>query len=520
MFRRLPSSRFKPDRYCPSGIGNWSGHLPFAADLIDALKPSLVVELGTHYGESYFGFCQAIRAQGLSCQAYAVDTWVGDSQTGKYGEDVFQEVSAHNTEHYQSFSTLLRTTFDEATKCFNDGSIDLLHLDGCHTYEAIQHDFGNWLPKVRAGGVILLHDTALRKGEFGAWRFWEEVSQIYPSFAFHHSCGLGVVQKGDTPNIDIPVLGEMLAGTVDPQGIRDYYVLCAERLQYAYEAAGGYASVCQVFWPGTTGYSEEMSSTYPVAAGTEAVVEFYLPFPAGSLRLDPCDCPGVIELSDIVVECLSSGIVLWRLAPDQFHEMQFGGTSIRMPDESRLILCSYGEDPQVYLPSLDPLNPEEPVRVRCRFRIDRGWQAIERLWRQVEAGLARARRETEGHARHAERLEGDLAQAAAQAASQAARHYDLLDQQRRRAEDAESVLLERTTQLADVHSQRAEAEQCARESEAATNRLEDQVRTLREDLENVKQRLAQEQSARTTAEEEARSLLVKLSRFPVRLFVR
>src|SRR5882762_8602140 len=142
VFRSLPSSRFEPQRYCPGGIGNWSGHLPFAADLIGGIKPSLVVELGTHYGESYFGFCQAIREQGLICRAYAVDTWVGDSHTGRYGPDVFREVSAYNEDRYRSFSTLLRTSFDEAVEGFSDGTIDLLHLDGCHTYEAIQHDFG------------------------------------------------------------------------------------------------------------------------------------------------------------------------------------------------------------------------------------------------------------------------------------------------------------------------------------------------------------------------------------------
>ena len=289
MFRTLQSSRFKPHRYCTGGIGNWSGHLPFAADLIDTLKPSLFVELGTHYGESYFGFCQAIQEQRLVCKTYAVDTWVGDSQTGQYGPEVYRDVSAYNAEHYQSFSTLLRTNFDEAVERFSDGTIDLLHLDGCHTYEAIQHDFGTWLPKVRAGGVILLHDIAVRQGEFGAFRFWEEVSQTYPSFAFDHSCGLGVVLKGDATRIDIPFLAEMLAGTVDPQGIRDYYVLCAERLQYAHQASGQYASFCHVFSPDTTGYSEERSARSSLSTGETTALDFSLPSPralaAGPLRL-------------------------------------------------------------------------------------------------------------------------------------------------------------------------------------------------------------------------------------------
>src|SRR5713226_4039354 len=107
MFSNLSSTRFQPLRYCPGGIGNWSGHLPFAAYLIEATRPSSVVELGTHYGESYFGFCQAIQECGLSCLSHAVDTWEGDSQTGRYGPVVFEGVSSYNSAHYRSFSTLL-----------------------------------------------------------------------------------------------------------------------------------------------------------------------------------------------------------------------------------------------------------------------------------------------------------------------------------------------------------------------------------------------------------------------------
>jgi hypothetical protein len=89
--------------------------------------------------------------------------------------------------------------FDDALERVPDGSVDLLHIDGFHTYEAVRHDLDAWLPKTSDRGVVLLHDTAVRDGDFGVWRVWEEVSGDYPSFAFPHGNGLGVLAAGGRP---------------------------------------------------------------------------------------------------------------------------------------------------------------------------------------------------------------------------------------------------------------------------------------------------------------------------------
>ena len=128
----------------------WLSHVPFAFWLVDTLRPSSIVELGTHTGVSYFAFCQVVQHLALDTHCHAVDTWLGDEHTGSYGESVYEDVSAYN-ERYATFSTLLRMSFDEASSQFADGSIDLLHLDGCHTYDAVRHDFDLWIPKLSIG---------------------------------------------------------------------------------------------------------------------------------------------------------------------------------------------------------------------------------------------------------------------------------------------------------------------------------------------------------------------------------
>src|SRR5260370_20522340 len=190
----LPSHAFNPRRLNP-GFYNWLGHLPFAHDLIASLRPSNLVELGTHYGESYFGFCQSLEENGIQCKCYAVDTWKGDEHAGFYGEEVFTDVRAYNDLNYASFSNLLRMTFDEGVGQFEDNSIDLLHIDGLHTYAAVENDVRLWFPKLRPGGVLLLHDVEVRNDGFEVWRLWEELQTAFPTFTFRHHSGLGVLQK-------------------------------------------------------------------------------------------------------------------------------------------------------------------------------------------------------------------------------------------------------------------------------------------------------------------------------------
>jgi hypothetical protein len=124
-----------------------------------------------------------------------VDTWRGDAHTQEYDEGVWNEVKAHNDANYAEFSTLHRMLFEEALARFEPESIDLLHIDGYHTYEAVRGDFENWYPKVRPGGIVLFHDVAARLLDFGAWRFWNELMSTHETFWFKHGFGLGVLRK-------------------------------------------------------------------------------------------------------------------------------------------------------------------------------------------------------------------------------------------------------------------------------------------------------------------------------------
>jgi len=189
----LKGASFTPELFGEDSA--WKGHLPFAAWLMEVFAPEIVVELGAHWGHSYFTFCQSVIDKKLATECYAVDTWQGEKHAGFYSEKVFDQVYNYNQEYYAGFSHLLRMTFDDAINHFSDGSIDLLHIDGLHTYEAVKHDFETWLPKLAPGCIVLFHDTRMYENDFGVWKFWQELEPQYPShLEFIHSYGLGVLQ--------------------------------------------------------------------------------------------------------------------------------------------------------------------------------------------------------------------------------------------------------------------------------------------------------------------------------------
>ena len=179
---------------------SWIDHIPFAFFLVDILRPELLVELGVYSGNSYNAFCQAVKAVNGDTKCYGIDNWLGDKHVGHLDESVYQDLLAYQQNKYKNFSYLLRMTFDEGLNYFSDNTIDLLHIDGLHTYKAVKHDFDAWLPKMSDKGVIVLHDTCVREHDFGVWKLWKEISGQFPSYEFTDGHGLGIVAVGKNIN--------------------------------------------------------------------------------------------------------------------------------------------------------------------------------------------------------------------------------------------------------------------------------------------------------------------------------
>jgi hypothetical protein len=417
----LPSPTFLPRRYKPRNVGEWTGHLTFASELITYLQPSLIVELGTHWGEAYFTFCQTVQEHGLSTLCYAVDHWLGDEHAGRYGEEVFEEVSRYNDRFYRQFSYLLRRSFDEAAPQFTDNSVDLLHIDGLHTLEAVRHDFRNWLPKVSPGGIVLLHDLCPRHQDFGVWRLWEEIkSEFSDTFEFHHSWGLGVVRKpGErtaTP------LTELLfdSPAAVREDLRRRYVIYASHLEHT---LGRMPAIpvprietpsevrVEVFPTVEGGHSPEVCQVRKMAAGEWSALVFDLHDPrmTGPLRVDPGCEPSFIEVGDILVHSGETGELVWSsVRSSQDRNFPLGGTALAHPDDPSFIV-NVGDDPNFLLQT--PPEIRGPMTLTLNLKVTPvAAKAMGMVHEHLQTALTNAARQRSELAGERNRVEGRLRQ--------------------------------------------------------------------------------------------------------------
>jgi hypothetical protein len=345
---------------------HWSMHLPFAYDLMREFRPKVFVELGVWKGESYFSFCQSAAEHRIFTQCYGIDTWRGDVHMGDFDPQIGIEVAEYNW-RYSSFSELRTRTFAEAVNEFADGTIDLLHIDGAHTYEDVKEDFKAWLPKVSARGIVLLHDVAVHDRGFGVWRLWEEIAEPDQSFLFEFGYGLGVWKKVPVVNSDSAWLRRLFKRSrLEQKRINAYYVTAAAALalwhksqdrKNPYEITKPLAF--QVFVAQGASFTETSSMTAELVPGRWQSIRFdHLeklgPKCRGRIRLDPVNCMAFVNISSIRLITDSDSRVFYSASSAaDFAQIKVSEGLLKHETGGILELVATDSDPQVFLPELD-----------------------------------------------------------------------------------------------------------------------------------------------------------------------
>ena len=93
--------------------------------------------------------------------------------------------------------------------------MDLVFVDGDHSYEAVKNDSEKALRMLAPGGIILWHDFAAKTP--GIVRYMKEFSQQRPVFRLKHTCLVAFIDGMDVEGYVPPARrGSWLSGAKAP----------------------------------------------------------------------------------------------------------------------------------------------------------------------------------------------------------------------------------------------------------------------------------------------------------------
>jgi len=185
---------FEFDALAPDNtLGPWVGHRWFVYDLLRWRQPDVVVCVAPGFGASLFAFAQAVKDGDLSTSIVAVDPWPFDPTCDVDTSDAKEVVVRIRSLAFDGQRLeLRRRETSAAADDFADASIDLIHIEDLPGTGDVRSHVEKWLPKLRDGGLLAVHDLNGTQ-RVGAARYCEDLVDQYGGLVFPHSFGLAVV---------------------------------------------------------------------------------------------------------------------------------------------------------------------------------------------------------------------------------------------------------------------------------------------------------------------------------------
>jgi predicted O-methyltransferase YrrM len=141
--------------------------------------PGVVVEIGTSNGGVFYGLCQLAKANATVVSI--------DLPGGPFGGVYITDGNKHFRTYgrpgqrleFLHFDSHKASTLRELKKILEGEQIDLLFIDGDHTYEGVKKDYEMYAPLVGKGGLIVFHDICKHALELRCHvdKYWKEVKR-------------------------------------------------------------------------------------------------------------------------------------------------------------------------------------------------------------------------------------------------------------------------------------------------------------------------------------------------------
>lgn len=174
--------------------------------VINSFDNAKFVEIGSWLGKSSSFMAVEIANSNKKIDFFCVDTWNGSEE--HQNEDIIIKdelfnTFLKNTEPVKNYIKTIRKSSEEASKDFEDNSLDFIFIDAGHSYEDVKNDLDKWYPKLKENGIIAGHDFSQAwPGVIMAVNEWASKNNVIFSLT-EQSCWIA---KKQTKNSNVLVL--------------------------------------------------------------------------------------------------------------------------------------------------------------------------------------------------------------------------------------------------------------------------------------------------------------------------
>jgi len=154
------------------------------------------IEIGTWRGEYAIKMINTLKPNNFfAVDPYRIFPGMVSAPGNEYNsQDALDKLSKTVTELLESNGgKLIRTVSAEACKQFDDNSVDVVYVDGDHTYEGVKTDIECWWPKVKPGHILCGDDYVESKTGKG---FPYGVIKAVQEFAQNNNLDVDVYVQG------------------------------------------------------------------------------------------------------------------------------------------------------------------------------------------------------------------------------------------------------------------------------------------------------------------------------------
>lgn len=159
----------------PLELSGWNGTKPIFRQLIDKIRPTTIIEVGTWKGQSAITMGNAVRDFNLNTTIHCVDTWLGAIEfwtTGRNtGERNLMTINGYPQVYYQFLSNVVHNNLQNVILPFPNTSengyryfkhfnitAQMIYIDASHEEDDVYKDLNNYYELLENNGILFGDD--------------------------------------------------------------------------------------------------------------------------------------------------------------------------------------------------------------------------------------------------------------------------------------------------------------------------------------------------------------------------